>query len=265
MASEGAKDASSIVVSGESPTNAAANPKIHRPVFHQIKSKYWVAPKRSLARTLRVNPAAQYSKIPPFGFANIVAGVGGFFSAGGTGALISIGLDKLAGKYSSEVWYEPVRDVARIGVEGFTGLQLYPILAHKVTKKEEIGQAFWVGGTLILAADVIFTAGKYIMRAVTKAPAQAAQPAEQTAGMALMGLSGLGDLIKGTAFTAKTAEAAQGAEVADLGESGIMMKGDLSKLSDRDAEMMLIGELKKNAELRALSGMGGQVSGSLIR
>ena len=263
MPGQGVQGASSIVESGEQPENAAPNPHIHRPVFHQIKGKYWAAPKRTLARTLRVNPKAEYGKIPGFGFANIVAAVGGFFAVGGTGALLGMGLDKVAGAKATQVWYEPVRDVARIGVEGFTGLMAYPIVGHKLTGKQEVGQAIWVGGTLILAADVIFTAGKYIMRAVTKAPAQAAAPAEQTAGMALMGLSGLGDLIKGTAQTAQSAEAAQPAMVA--GPHDNLLVGEMGKLSDKEAEIMLLGELQRNAELRNLAGMSGAVSGSLIR
>lgn len=262
----GVKGASSIVESGEQPKNAAANPgHIHWPVFRQIKGKYWAAPKRTLARTLRVNPHAEYGKIPGFGFANIVAGVGGFLATGGTGALLGMGLDKVAGANATQVWYEPVRDVARLGVEGFTGLMAYPIIGHKLTGKQEIGQAIWVGGTLILAADVIFTAGKYIMRAITKAPAEAAAPAAATAGMALMGLSGLGDLIKGTAFTAETAQVAQPAQVAGMSGSGVMLDGELSKLTDKDAELMLLGELQRNSELKQMAGLSGAVSGSLIR
>ena len=196
--------------------SAEPNPKVHRPVFHGTKKgKTWVAKRVSSARHLVLNPAKHIKSMlpptkdlehmPPLNAYTVASGIFGLFATGGIGTASMFLTDFVAGKVKANMTnpaYGPVRDIVRLAFEGVFGLSVIPYIASKATKDKAIGQAFWVGDTILVGVDLGVTVFKYvamgIMAAKNKAvPPTPAQPAAASAGMAMLGLSGLEGLMKG--------------------------------------------------------------------
>lgn len=252
-------DAQEQPVSEPVPDMPEPNPKIHRPLFKQIKKGLWTAPKKSITRTLRLNPAGKYYEFPsPKGFAQTggvaVIGFVGFLGTGGVGNLMNMLTDKVAEtfKLTTHPALEGVKDILRISGEAGIGMTVLPSIGHNVTGKEIMGKAVFAGAAILTSLDVGATGAKYLLRAYNAKKAEA--PPEQKAAATMTGLGSLADLIKGlkgTAETAADAEDAHTAEVADL--------------SDAEAEKELAAEIQKFHELSGKLAGAQQESGSLMR
>ena len=235
------------------------NPKIHRPLFKQISKHLWQAPKKSIMRTLHLNPAGKYYEFPsPKGFAQTggvaVIGFVGFLGTGGVGNLMNMLVDKVAEvtKTTAHPALEGIKDIVRISGEAGIGMTVFPSLGHNVTGKEIMGKAVFAGAAILASIDIGATGAKYVLRAYNARKATA--PPEQKAAATMTGLGSLADLIKGLEGTAETAAGAEEAHTAEVAD-----------LSEAEAEKELAAEIQKFHELSGQLAGGSQESGSLMR